>query len=396
MALTEPVAANEPIAPPARRYTLDGDADVEARIEQDQQRIAKAVTDMVDPARFVALVMMGGYGRGEGGYVVADGAPAPYNDYDYFVVVANTDPAARAALTERLAETAHRLESEVGVEVDFALLRAERLRDAEFSLMNAEMRWGHRVVAGDPNVLSAMRPMPFHQLPPGEITRLMLNRGSLLLMNQQRLAQGGLSGSEREIHFKYLFKAVLACGDARLAANGRYHPSYPVKLERLRAGADSAVGLPDLDKFLELYQLAYQNKFHPAYEAFAQASPSDWQVRVVRAWLSTLRAFENQRLGRGFDSWNDYCQASLGKGQSGNLPRNLAITVRDFGAGELLRRPMRSLRYPRERLIGALPLLLSESGSLLDPCVANALAIPAGTSWREAAQVFLQQWKRYA
>ena len=197
--------------------------------------------------------MMGGHGRGEGGYVSIDGQPAPYSDYDYFVVVAKTDSAARTALTERLAEAAHRLENEVGVEVDFALLRAERLRAAEFSLMNAEMRWGHRVVAGDQNVLAAMRPMPFHRLPPGEITRLMLNRGSLLLMNQQRLQQGGLSAAEREVH----------------------------------------------------------------------------------------------------------C-------------------------------------YPRECLISALPLLLSESRSLLEPCVANTLAIPASTSWREAVQVFLRQWKRYA
>ena len=42
-----------------------------------------------------------------------------------------------------------------------------------------------------------------------------------------------------------------------------------------------------------------------------------------------------------FDGWNDYCRASLGKGQSGNLPRNLAITLRDFGARELLTRPAR-------------------------------------------------------
>lgn len=397
-----PIAQDDPIATPPRRYTLDGDADVEARIERDQRLIAEAVTAVIDPARFVALVMMGGYGRGEGGYVSIDGEPAPYNDYDYFVVVANTDSAVRAALAQGLAEAANRLESEVGVEVDFALLRAERLRAAEFSLMNAEMRWGHRVVAGDQNVLSAMRPMPFHRLPPGEITRLMLNRGSLLLMNQRRLQQGGLSAAEREVHFKYLFKAVLACGDARLARFGRYHPSYPVKLERLQAGAGqagsggAAAGLPDADKFLELYQLAYRNKFHPDYGAFGHDSPADWQVRVVRAWLVTLRAFETHRRGRGFDGWNDYCRASLGKGQSGNLPRNLAVTLRDFGARELLSRPGRSLRYPRERLISALPLLLSEPGSLLDPCVANALAVTPQTSWRKAAQVFLQQWKRYA
>lgn len=70
-------------------------------------------------------------------------------------------------------------------------------------------------------------------------------------------------------------------------------------------------------------------------------------MRVVRAWLGTLRAFETHRLGSGVDGWNDYCRASLGKGQSGNLPRNLAITLRDFGARELLTRPGRSLTHQR-------------------------------------------------
>ena len=31
--------------------------------------------------------MIGGYARGEGGIVWQQGNPAPYNDYDYFVIV---------------------------------------------------------------------------------------------------------------------------------------------------------------------------------------------------------------------------------------------------------------------------------------------------------------------
>jgi hypothetical protein len=265
--------------------------------------------------------------------------------------------------------------------------------------MNAEMRWGHRVVAGDAGVLSRMREMPFHRLPPGEMTRLMLNRGTLLLMSQLALRGGGLTAAERERHFKYLFKAVLACGDVRLAAAGRYHPSYPVKLARLEEpapGPDGNGGAPDGDRLLALYRLAYRHKFHPDYGAFGHESPSDWQARVVRLWLATLRAFECRRLGRDLGDWSEYCRASIDKGQSGNVPRNLAITLRDFGAAELVRRPHRARRYPRERLISALPLLLSESGSLLDPCVADALALAPGATWRQAAEAFLAHWQRYA
>jgi hypothetical protein len=397
------IAADEAVAPPPKRYTLDGDAAVEARIEADQRRIAAAVNEAVPAKHFVALVLMGGYGRGEGGYVQTDAGPAPYNDYDYFVIVHGLGRKARDSLARRLGGDAHRLEREVGVEVDFALLPLRRLPRADCSLMNAEMRWGHRVVAGDGHVLDAMPAMPFHQVPPGEITRLLLNRGSLLLMNRRRLRKAGPLGAvEREVFFKYLFKAVLACGDAWLAGAGRYHPSYPVKLERLetlgapRPGGDAAA---EWDRFLDLYRLAYRHKFHPAYDELADAPPQDWMGRTVRTWLGALRDFEQRRLGRAFGNWMDYCACGLPKGQRGGAGgglRNLVITLRDFGAGEPLRRPGRALRYPRERLIATLPLLLNDLGAHPDPCVNHALALPGNATWETAAGAFLEQWRRYA
>jgi hypothetical protein len=396
--MPEPVAAPEVVASPAQRYTLDGDDAVEARIARDQTLIADAVTDAVDRSHFVALVMMGGYGRAEGGYVMTADGPAPYNDYDYFVVVRHAARGVRAKIQARLQQVAHDMEHRVGVEVDFALLREERLARAEHSLMNTEMRWGHRVVAGQADVLLAMPPMSFDTLPPGEITRLMLNRGTLLLMNQQRLKQGGLDAAAREVFFKYLFKAVLACGDARLALARRYHPSYPVKLQRLEAAAGGiqAAGLQDFDQFLALYRLAYRHKFHPDYAEFANEAQGDWQARVLRIWLTTLRAFEIHRLGSAFANWTAYCRCDVGKGQGGGVMRNLAVNARDFGPAELLRRPGRSVRYPRERLIAALPMLLSEFGSLLDPCTASALAVPPKTRWTSAVETYLGLWRKYA
>ena len=398
MRSSEPIATDERIPSPPRRYTLDGDQAVEARIERDQQTIAAAVRAVVPAEQFVALVLMGGYGRGEGGYRDTAAGPEPYNDYDYFVVLRRGNSRERADTAAKLAVLARRLESEVGVEVDFALLRLERLRRLEFSLMNTEMAWGHRVVAGDTDVLLGMRRMPFHRLPPGEMTRLLNNRGTLLLMNEVRLQQGGLDAPAREIFFKYLLKAVLACGDARLALAGRYHPSYPVKLQRLEAATTPgrAGALRDAEKFLELYRVAYEHKFHPRYEVFDDAVPKDWQARVVRAWLTTTREFEIRRRGAAFENWAHYCRSVIRKGQSRNAPRNLAISIRDFGLGEVLRRPKRALRYPRERLIGALPLLLSEPASLLDPCVADALALRPQTLWKDAAEAYLRLWKRYA
>jgi hypothetical protein len=423
------IAPRERLGSPTLRWTLDGDAGVEARIGADQRLIAQAVLKTVPAAQLVALVLMGGYGRGEGGFVETPDGPAPYNDYDYFVIVRNCGGAARAALRGALATLGAALQEQVGVEVDLELLPADRLERAEPSLVFAEMHWGHRVLAGEPRVLNAMPRMAFHRLPPGEITRLMLNRGALLLMNQQRLAErppgepaAEALHAERPELLKHVCKAVLACGDARLAAAGMYHPSYPEKLRRLEslqapasgpasvlasvpgsaptfapAFAPARSSATDHAAFLELYRIAYAQKFRPDYAALGDAPVAQWQDRAVSLWAETLRTFETARLGRTVRDWHAYCRTFPAKGQRSRLSRNLGVTLRDFGPLELMRRPARAMRYPRERLIGALPLLLTEPGDGASlRCAARALGLPGRSERQRLTQRFLDLWSRYA
>jgi hypothetical protein len=237
--------------------------------------------------------------------------------------------------------------------------------------------------------------MPFGGLPPGEFTRLLLNRGALLLMNQRRLADGSsLSAEEQEVFFKYLFKAILACGDVRLAGNRSYHPSYVQKLERLRS-----IDWAGKDELMGLYAQAWENKFHPDYRRYAAENPESWQKKVIGIWLDTLLWFEQIRTGGAIAGWASYCSPAISKGQGGfswGGLRNSAITVRDFGPAELLRRPRWSLRYPRERLISALPSLLSAPFVALRSAPAEALAVPDRTPWPRAVKAFLKLWRRYA
>jgi hypothetical protein len=401
MARVKEIAPRERLASPTLRWTLNGDAGVEARIGADQRLIAQAVMEAVPQDQLVALILIGGYGRGEGGFIQTPDGPAPYNDYDYFVVVRKCNPHMRKALRTTLAELGRTLQQQVGVEVDLELLTVDRLKRAQPSLVFAEMRWGHRVIAGELRALSAMPRMPFHRLPPGEITRLLLNRGALLLMNQQLLADwplevpvAHLQDARRDVFLKHLFKAVLACGDARLAAAGMYHPSYPQKLTRLSSLPAAA---SDHAAFLELYHLAYEQRFCPDYAALGDASVAQWQARVVSLWAETLRTYEAARLGRTVRDWRQYCRTLPTKGQRSSLVRNLGVTLRDFGPLEPMRRPLRALRYPRERLVGALPVLLTDAD---DPaarrCAARALGLPGRSEWQCLEERFLELWSLYA
>jgi hypothetical protein len=374
-----------------KRYTLDGETDVEKHIARDQRLIAKGIKKVLGEHLY-AVILMGGYGRGEGGFCLVDEKPQPYNDYDYFVVVRGMNSKAAKLLSPVLQNLAKTLEKMVGIEVDFAVLRFEALKQSEYSLMNAEMLWGHRVICGDEHVLDVMPDMPFSTLPQGEFTRLMLNRGSLLLMN--KLALNGcelIKTASCEKFIKYLFKAVLACGDAVLTAQGMYHPSYPEKIKRLEA-----INFMGMESLRQNYQHAYEAKFHADYRPHLQADLNSWQNEVVDVWLSCFSMLESTRLNRNIQDWKIYCDPYVDKGQDRRWFRNIAITYRDYGFSQLMTQPVRACRYPRERLIAALPILLQSDKESLLPVTAKALAVTPCQNWRQLSESYLQQWVRYA
>ena len=380
--------------PQKTTYTFDGNSQAEERMAMDQSIIGAYVEDAISSNHFEALVLMGGYGRGEGGYCLKAGKPSPYNDYDYFVIVNNMSHKEAQALQHELQELGHRLSVIVDVEVDLAVLRSEALASAPFSLMNAEMKWGHRVVAGNERVLDSMPSMPFDKLALGEFTRLMNNRGALLLMNSRKLASGEhLNAQDREIFFKYLFKAVLACGDAYLASDGAYHPSYAEKRKRIA----NLRNLPE-QGFVDLYEQAVEQKFQPDMEMFKDENLEDWQRNITDHWLKAFSILEAHRTRDPIRSWKDYALPRLSKGQleTPQLLRNVAITIRDFGAGHTLRNLNWALRYPRERLISVLPLLLNTETGKPSKNVITPLAVPAETDRSLVVERYLETWARYA
>lgn len=382
------------ISAKSKRYTLKGDVDVERRIQRDQDHVARSVCKALPAAQFRALLLAGGYGRGEGGYRVTDDGYAPYNDYDYFVVVDGTARECRVA-GRSLERLGHLLERDIGIEVDFAVLRWADLPRMEYSLMNTELQLGYCTIAGDPDALKKMPQMTLEKLPLSEFSRLMLNRGSLLLMNQRMLDSGGVVGeAEREQFARYLNKAVLACGDARLAAAGRYHLSYLQKRKRL-----AALKWSGSVSFLDAYDSALESRFGPKAILIDAGQEKNAQKIVITYWLEALSELEAARLG-SLPGWSEYATFRISKGQSRRgvmgFSRNVFVTMREFGLSEFFQNAGWAFRYPRERLISVLPGLLDPRIGISTDQLASALSRPAMHDRASLTRIFLDYWSRYA
>ena len=68
-----------------KRFTVDGDAGLEARLESLCRDIGRFLAERIPAAELEALVLGGGYGRGEGGVLIGPGGDRPYNDLEFYL-----------------------------------------------------------------------------------------------------------------------------------------------------------------------------------------------------------------------------------------------------------------------------------------------------------------------
>ena len=380
------------------RYTLAGPDEVEQRIARDQQRVCEEVAMLLPAERISALVLAGGYGRGEGGFWREGFSTVPYNDYDYFLVVNGVTAAARKDLNVALHRAAERLGREFGLEVDFAVLESERLARLPACLMYSELKWRHRVLLGDPRALDAIQLPPPAELPLAEFSRMMLNRGALLLMNAQELGEGAaVRARSCERFLRHFSKGVLAAGDARLAAAGRYHPSVSERGRRLREIDWIGTGR---ERFLDLYEHATRIKRGgDGGGVLEPGEPQRLQRLAIHDGLEAYRVLEAARLGAAPESWQAYAAPSVPKSQGNRRWWSPAHHVALAFASRTGRRAAldlsRLLRHPRERLMAALPLLLEPGTPAQNRLAAEALGAPGDAAWRGLAECFLEDWRRY-
>ncbi len=371
------------------RYTLRGSPELDQRIDADLARVATALAATPEAPLFRGLVLLGGYGRGEGTPLIRDGAQQPFNDYDLIVVSQPLTRARRAQVQTCLRQLEERLTRDLGLPVDLCLYPANHLPGAEFSLLNYELKHGHRVVWGDPACLAALPTYPHNAVPLSEGTRLLLNRGKLLLdlrRRHRRTPIPNLSPAEREQTVKFIFKAWLAFGDCALLLGRRYPILYSEKKQLLNE--TDLAGFADAPAIVRDYRRAIDFKEWGDARVF---DAFDLETELARTF-AIFRAFffwyESGRLGAPVSDTDTYAKQLLRAGREGCLGKALALNLVLFKA-RCLTGPWPWLAaHPRLRLYAALPGLVATDAPA--PAAARLLCLPATASRDTVETEFLR------
>lgn len=235
----------------------------------------------------LCVLLVGGYGRGEGGSVSVSGVAVPSNNLDVLVVLSNYDFIKSREEINKLRKALWDMESKEGVSIDFGAMKKATFEKGRLKLFFYDLANGHKLLLGDDSFLKNSRLQKYENIPLEELLSLVVNRSSLLLLN--RWIQGHDEGNGFiQLMLRHTMKAAIACGDYFLFVRNAFSWSYRKKMESVQASENLLI-----PEFKQDYLTAVEFRFFPDY---------------TRYTVQEINVLSNQILSYAHEAFADYCQ----------------------------------------------------------------------------------------
>lgn len=346
------------------QYTVIDDPAADAAVQRVLDLIVKDVSALLSN-RLQAILLLGGYGRGEGG-VYRDGTSYRLvNDLDLMVFVRGyLSGKTRARLNQDLQALGQRLKPVAsGIkQIDLVVPNTLALRFAPNLVTHYEVAHGHQVIYGVLDLREIMPRYDSRKLDPIDGAIYFYSRGSGLLLPALYFATGNLDNPEFQQNFQIeIQKACQAMGDALLLLAQQYHYSYRERLARFkRLNAQSVLQMPEglHDRVAPLYEWATRKKLQPSFVWQGQQEMVEKWFSVRDVFGDFFRWYESVRLERDFDSWMAYSDYIAQRGMGEPLSIRFRAMVRS--ALNRIASPGRqtTLVTTRSSSLSVMPLLL--------------------------------------
>lgn len=358
-----PTLASPPLpGPPSLpRFTLDGDEGLEEHLRVACERALSGIRGLVPAASLDAVILGGGYGRGEGGVMRGSGGDRPFNDMEFYVVVSGSRHLNEARYHRALEALGAILTHLSDVEVEFKVTSLAELRTGPVSMFGYDLASGHRLLWGHPpDFGNNAHPLAAGRIPPSEAARLMMNRATGLLLSSVKLMRRNLAPSDAAFIRRNIEKAALACGDAVLTSLGGYDQGCRERHRRLEGLAITES--PDWrESLVRHHRSAVGYKLHPDPRILASGVLSAMHAEVSELSLHCWLWLERRRLGRSFATAREYSRDPADKWPGTSVVRNAVLNLRADG----LRLRPNPARHPRQRALESLALLLWDPAAAL-------------------------------
>jgi hypothetical protein len=370
------------------KHTVYGSDKIELQIENDMRHILSVLQKKVDFSNIKAIVLGGGYGRGEGGVFIENEDEYLFNDYDFFLFSKTNKQLKK--LHHEVQNCSPELTKDIGIDVDFSFPYPIRiLPHVPFFLFWYDLKLGNKVIYGEKNLLNAMPNWQGSELPIMEAAKLLLNRATGLILISQKLENNtNLTDEEHEFIKRNLVKAIIACGDAYLICKRKYHHSYVKRKETVSTLKDEIIGKSE---FVKMYSDAIEHKLKPEKQTKSIAEWKD-ELEKVRDMFEEFYLFTFSELaGFQITDFHDYRNWILDAKPSPNIKQIGKNVLLNLKYNLVTPKPINLLfLYPRYRLFYALPYLLFDLD--WDNSIGNILPV---VDKKTLLEMYLTLWDRF-
>lgn len=373
-----PTPSKSESARPTPAFTLDGSPELEAHLARTCEKIAAGLRGLLPRRKLQAVLLGGGYGRGEGGVLRTPEGDRPYNDLEFYVCLRGNRHLNEKRYGRALHVLGEILTPQAGIEVEFKIASLRELATRPVSMFSYDLITGHRwLIGSEPLLARCGHHRDGGQIPLSEATRLLMNRCSGLLFAHEKLQRASFTPGDADFTRRNIAKAQLALGDAVLVSYGQYHRSVQERHRRLERIV-RAENTSWTDDVLAHHAAGVEFKLHPQRSAESREALAPLHQEIAALAHMTWRWIEARRLRVPFRTTQDYVRLRVNKCPETNPLRNVLLTLKVLGP--LACFSPRVWRHPRERIFHALSLLLWEPHALTSPVLLRRIQRELRTS----------------
>lgn len=290
------------------KFTAKGSPKVEVLITRMVEEMVSIIEKIVPEKDMKCLYMLGGYGRGEGGVVIVNGQERPHNNFDLMLVTGDIKADKAALYKKEIDQALKQLIDRIGIGIDTSVISASKLRSASCRVIWYDMRFGHKLLAGETDLIKSCSQFKLGNIPAWDARNLLVNRGTLLIINDLLINQRKMVPELKKVLVKHIVKCIIGYGDCLLFFLGDYNWSYLEKQKRMQKQKNVN---PD---FKKLYDDAMNFRFQPDYDPYLRLDLKEWLKEVVALLKEINLLCESKRLRRKKLNWDNYIFNALSHG----------------------------------------------------------------------------------
>jgi hypothetical protein len=296
------------------RFTVRGTKKVESLITGQMETVEKRSRRALDTYPVEAVLLLGGYGRGEGGVEIVSGEEKPHNNFDFLIITTSLSKERTVELQNTARQLFDSLARELGIGIDFAISTDRKLAYSPCLVMWYDMRFGHKVIIGPDDYMARYTHFKLENILSSDALALLVNRGTLFVINQVMIEQNPvLTKDLRRVFTKHMIKAIIGYGDSLLYFLGDYNWSYEEKGRRMAKRNDIN------DEFKAIYLDAIDFRFAPRYSDYEDRDPEQWLADTLALCEDVHMRCERIRLNDETITWEKYLSPFLRRSLSDNF-----------------------------------------------------------------------------